>query len=232
MKSNSTGRQAPILIVGSRHRLTAVNRLLKLTLSPGHPDVLILDGRPHIGIDQVRFAKRFIAVPPLIHPRKYCLVFQAQNLTLEAQNAFLKTLEESPPYALIILVTRHQDSLLPTIRSRCILINDPSSSQPSPLPKYLQVYQDIVQADLGTKFLLAGRCSATKDKALSTLTNLLTVVRHRLLSRPSVSTLSDARRLHIGLALLDQNTNHKLVLEQVFIHLGHTPGSVAASSKA
>ena len=43
-------------------------------------------------------------------------------MTVESQNALLKTLEEPPEYAIIILVTNNKESLLPTIKSRCEII--------------------------------------------------------------------------------------------------------------
>ncbi len=43
-------------------------------------------------------------------------------MTVEAQNALLKTLEEPPNYAIIILVTNNKESLLETIKSRCDII--------------------------------------------------------------------------------------------------------------
>ncbi|MFZ4465884.1 MAG: hypothetical protein ACOYO7_02355 [Phycisphaerales bacterium] len=50
---------------------------------------------------------------------KAFIVDEAELLDADAQNAMLKTLEEPPPGTLIVLVTQHEDRLLPTIRSRC-----------------------------------------------------------------------------------------------------------------
>ena len=47
---------------------------------------------------------------------------KAEKMTVEAQNALLKTLEEPPEYAIIILVTNNKEGLLPTIRSRCEIV--------------------------------------------------------------------------------------------------------------
>jgi DNA polymerase-3 subunit delta' len=72
-----------------------------------------------IKIDQVRQAQESISLKPSEGGKKILIVDGAETLNITAQNAFLKTLEEPPGDALIILVTCMPQSLLPTIRSRC-----------------------------------------------------------------------------------------------------------------
>ena len=60
-----------------------------------------------------------LAQPPFELARRVYILDPAESLSLEAQNALLKTLEEPPAYALIILITCSLGSLLPTTRSRC-----------------------------------------------------------------------------------------------------------------
>jgi DNA polymerase-3 subunit delta' len=50
-------------------------------------------------------------------------VNEAERMTAQAQNALLKTLEEPPEYAVIILLTANVNSMLPTILSRCVVLN-------------------------------------------------------------------------------------------------------------
>lgn len=54
---------------------------------------------------------------------KIYILNEAEKLTLQAQNALLKTIEEPPAYAVILLLTSNADSLLPTISSRCVTLN-------------------------------------------------------------------------------------------------------------
>ena len=58
----------------------------------------------------------------LVKPYKIYVIDEAQKMTVEAQNALLKTLEEPPKYAIIILITNNKESLLDTIKSRCEII--------------------------------------------------------------------------------------------------------------
>lgn len=85
-----------------------------------HPDVHFLqaDGA-EIKIDQVRQAQADLALKPFEGRKKVLIVDGADGLNPSAANAFLKTLEEPPGDALIVLVTSRPASLLPTIRSRC-----------------------------------------------------------------------------------------------------------------
>ena len=48
---------------------------------------------------------------------------EGEKMTVQAQNALLKTLEEPPEYAVIIILTTNIDTLLPTILSRCVVLN-------------------------------------------------------------------------------------------------------------
>lgn len=60
-----------------------------------------------------------LSLRPVSSTRKIAIVDDADALNAESANALLKTLEEPPPYSLLILVATSNDSLLPTIRSRC-----------------------------------------------------------------------------------------------------------------
>ncbi len=74
-----------------------------------------------IKISQVRNIQLDIVIKP--HKKyKIYVIDQAEKMTTEAQNALLKTLEEPPQYAIIIIVTNNKEGILPTIKSRCELI--------------------------------------------------------------------------------------------------------------
>ena len=75
--------------------------------------------RKTIGIDQVRSLQGALTLSALRGRPKIAIVDEAQALTPEAQNAFLKTLEEPPGNTIVILVARNAGALLPTVRSRC-----------------------------------------------------------------------------------------------------------------
>lgn len=105
---------------------TFANELATLLLDANHlentPDCIRIkpDGNS-IKIAQIRNLQSDIVIKP--HKKyKIYIVDKAEKMTVEAQNALLKTLEEPPEYAIIILIANNKESLLPTIKSRCEII--------------------------------------------------------------------------------------------------------------
>lgn len=76
-----------------------------------------------IKIDAVRDVQQRLSYRAIRGGKKVCIVDGAEKVNREAQNAFLKTLEEPPPDSVIILIVSDWASLLPTILSRCQRIN-------------------------------------------------------------------------------------------------------------
>lgn len=92
----------------------------------GYPYKAVLsaeDGKA-IGIETVRGLEQFLSLKvPRSGPYNQAVIIEdAEALTLEAQNALLKTLEEPPQASLIVLSASHEQSLLPTVRSRAQVI--------------------------------------------------------------------------------------------------------------
>lgn len=87
-----------------------------------HPDlqwVERVEGKTQISVDQIRQLRADAYIRPNEARRKVYLIREAQLMTDEAQNAFLKVLEEGPAYSVFLLLTSNPRALLPTVRSRC-----------------------------------------------------------------------------------------------------------------
>ncbi len=82
-----------------------------------------------IGIDLIRGVVERASRQPYEGGRTVVLVFEAHLATVEAQNSFLKLLEEPPASVVIILVTEFPDRLLPTMTSRCFKVRFGGLSQ-------------------------------------------------------------------------------------------------------
>ncbi|HMC45187.1 MAG TPA: DNA polymerase III subunit gamma/tau, partial [Caballeronia sp.] len=82
-------------------------------------DVLEIDAASNRGIDEIRALRDAVKFAPATMRSKVYIIDEAHMLTKEGANAFLKTLEEPPPYAVFILATTAPESLPPTILSRC-----------------------------------------------------------------------------------------------------------------
>jgi len=81
-------------------------------------DVIELDAASHRGIDDIRTLRDAVKLAPARAKMKVYIIDEAHMLTLEASNAFLKTLEEPPAHTLFILATTNPEKLIDTIRSR------------------------------------------------------------------------------------------------------------------
>lgn len=79
---------------------------------------LSFDKPASIGIDKVRAISEWLALSSTTRGGRWAIIRDAESMTIEAANAFLKTLEEPPENGHIILTSSHPDYLLPTIRSR------------------------------------------------------------------------------------------------------------------
>lgn len=102
-----------------------------------HPDFLLIKNENRlISIDQIREIRRSISLLPSLSKRKVVVFEEASLLSQEAQNAFLKTLEEPPSYGVFILVSSKNLAL--TIMSRCIILNF------QPIPKEV-IFKELIK---------------------------------------------------------------------------------------
>ena len=91
-----------------------------------HPDIILVQHeKPNtIGVEDIRQKiNSDIAIKPYSGSHKVYIVNECEKMTVQAQNALLKTLEEPPAYAVILLLTTSLDALLPTILSRCVALH-------------------------------------------------------------------------------------------------------------
>jgi DNA polymerase-3 subunit gamma/tau len=82
-------------------------------------DLIEIDAASHRGIDEIRELRDGIKFFPTKSKYKVFIIDEAHQLTKEAANALLKTLEEPPDYAIFILATTEIHKMIPTIVSRC-----------------------------------------------------------------------------------------------------------------
>ena len=98
----------------------------KQSISRNNPDIIYIkreEGKKFLGVDVVR--EQIISdieIKPYSSKYKIYIVDEAEKMNQQAQNAILKTIEEPPEYAVIILLTANHNAFLQTILSRCVLI--------------------------------------------------------------------------------------------------------------
>ena len=101
-------------------------RSCKQFINGNQPDVIYVkhDKAGTIGVDDIREqVNDDILIKPYSSPYKIYIIDEAEKMTIQAQNALLKTIEEPPSYGIIILLTINADVFLQTILSRCIVVD-------------------------------------------------------------------------------------------------------------
>ena len=124
--------------------------------SGNHPDIIrVTHEKPNtISVDDIREqVNNTILIKPYQGPYKIYIIPQADMMSVQAQNALLKTIEEPPEYAVIMLLTENADTLLPTIASRCVMLKL-RNIKDTHIKKYLMETMEVpdYKADMCTAF--------------------------------------------------------------------------------
>ena len=147
-----------------------------------------------------------LSLAPLPGSRKVAIVDDADTMTEPCANSFLKTLEEPPDRAILLLIASNLDALLPTIRSRCQLVRF------SPLEatevEAMLIEQDLVQSDADAKFAsaMSGGSLTTAKQLLEPELRALRTLLYSQMIQPQFSGLSLSKQLIEGLAKISTET--------------------------
>lgn len=86
-------------------------------------NIFEMDAASNNSVDDIRSLNEQVRIPPQVGNYKVYIIDEVHMLSPAAFNAFLKTLEEPPKYAIFILATTEKHKILPTILSRCQIFN-------------------------------------------------------------------------------------------------------------
>jgi len=98
---------------------TTIARIVAENLGCAENNLVEIDTGQFTGIDTVRDIRKSAQYIPLGGGVRVFIIDEVHRMTKDAQNAFLKILEDTPPHIYFILCTTNEKSLLPTIRGRC-----------------------------------------------------------------------------------------------------------------
>jgi DNA polymerase-3 subunit delta' len=120
--------QQPVVTVSDSSHIIGLNyacgqcKTCLLNKSKNYPDHLLLSSENKtLGVDDIRRGNAFLEKTAHIGQVKTILIPKAQNMTIAAANALLKTLEEPSALSFIVLLTDDIESVLPTVISRCAI---------------------------------------------------------------------------------------------------------------
>ena len=184
-------------------------------------DTFIIETNENIGIDTIRDIKKFLQSKPYKNTHQIIFIYHADLLTPQAQNSFLKTLEEPPPNTLIFLSTSNIDKLLPTVISRCQVIKtDQTPSQENIQENnFSDIFQNLKNLNNGEKVTLANQHAYPKTKAVSLCQQAIYFFKESLHKNPNQYTVSNLKLSNQTLNRIEKNVDPRLSLEYLFLHL-------------
>ena len=196
--------------------------------SGSHADIHSIAPLPDkrdISIDQLREMQRTLSLRPYEAPRKACIIEPAERMSVNAANSLLKTLEEPPGDALIILLTVNAGMLLPTIRSRCQLIRFAPLS-----PEHVMTLLERNGMAAETASLLAPMSGGSMQRAVELDNESLTVRRDAVLSCLSQMSINRIATVFDAAETLSGNRDETLELLDLLISFYRDAVHLAAGS--
>jgi DNA polymerase III delta prime subunit len=198
-------------------RVEEIKKFLASHLPGGnlnHPDVLYFDADSKLGIEQARIIKEHFYIKPYQLEGKVVVLENASALTLEAQNGLLKTLEEAPGKAVILLGANSEQDLLPTVLSRCELIY---TTTPEVAAQNNTDYESditkLINSTLEERFEYIEKLKERDEL----LTALIVFWRQRLLNNPSKENQKFIKELMEAEKWANQNVNIRAILEYLML---------------
>lgn len=168
------------------------------------------DGKD-IGIDKAKEVAKFTHKAPMTGSKKLAIIYDAHKLTIEAQNALLKTLEEHPEYIDMVLVTRSEGGLAETVISRCKKVVLASKAKKKGSKDSLS---NILEMDTGARVTASLKLSKKDKKDIIEILHTWVEEAHEMeryeTAGTIVNTLND---------LENTNVNTRLALEVLMFKL-------------
>lgn len=168
-----------------------------------------------IGVKLVRNVTSRLSIRPIASSCHAVIIRDAQTMTPEAQNAFLKTLEEPPGEAIIFLETSMPDTLLPTILSRCQTIRIPATISDRARPCQSDELEQLLKSPVGQRVKMIDAHARTREDALSFVDQAIPVLREKLVTRQTHAKL--LRSFITARTQIMDNVTPKLALDAIFL---------------
>lgn len=146
-----------------------------------------------IGIDEIKNFQKRIFLKPIKSKTKAVILEDAHFLTIEAQNAMLKILEEPPVNTIILLTVESEESLLPTIISRCSVVaieRDEIVLSDKETGEYMLFLKSLPKLTVGERLKKAESLAKDKESSLAWLEKFIVALREKMLDEEIKSSKS------------------------------------------
>ncbi|MEO6884459.1 MAG: DNA polymerase III subunit gamma/tau [Bacteroidia bacterium] len=154
-------------------------------------NVYELDAASNNSVDDIRSLVEQVYFAPQLGKYKIYIIDEVHMLSQAAFNAFLKTLEEPPPYAIFILATTEKHKIIPTILSRCQIF-DFNRIQVDDIAKQLQHVADSehITAEADALHVIAQKADGAMRDALSMFDQLVSFAGNNLTYKAVIDNLN------------------------------------------
>lgn len=170
-------------------------------------------------IGQIRTIKRELMIGS--KDTRLFVLYDFDKATIEAQNAFLKSLEEQSTNNQFILVVKNEYSLLPTIHSRSKTIKlDKKNVEDEKINKEIETLFEEIEKKSGYGFLADKRVlSLSREEAINLIDYIMYYYRRSLLRTPSFASEILKKALSVMLLVENNNVNPQLALDNLLIFI-------------
>lgn len=211
-----------IIIAGyiseSRNNLVvqSINKLFDGASLDNNPDFIILENETSLKIDDIRKLQKNISLRPYKYQYKVIWIKDAHNLTIPAQQALLKTLEEPPADSFIFLSVDKKESLLPTILSRCQIrqIDQVAIAIGVELENISSV---ILKSSPGQKLIFADQNARTKAQASAFCESQIYYWQRELIHQKNKQIGNFIKLLYQTQSMLKVNVNPSLAIGNLLL---------------
>lgn len=191
------------------------------------PDIHVLDPleKNSIGIEEIKGFQKEMVYRPFEESIQVGIISQSQKLTTQAQNALLKTLEDTSKYSIYILCVDNERNLLPTIRSRGQVIY--SAKELNTLDSVIEnENKDILDMNLLDQFNILEKYSKEKSSSLELINDIERLFKEKLELDIKNGNM-DSSKKNMGFLKIIQNSrdkisancNRRLTLEAMMVQL-------------
>jgi DNA polymerase III gamma/tau subunit len=215
-----------ILIVGTIEktretagRLCRENKVLKF-------DIDTIQTEKTVGIGDIRNLQKKLFLKPIQSETKAVILEAFFGMTIDSQNAFLKVLEEPPVHTIIMILVTSLDFILPTILSRCSLINLDKIKKltDEEIEDNLKIISSLKNGGTSQSLLIAQNNSKDRETALQFLESLIISVHSVLDNKNTELTTKNLQKILKSLQktytiIKTTNVSPRFALENLFLNL-------------
>lgn len=211
-------------LIIAKDRNTASSHVLKLLKEKGVNsfDINLQVYEKAMGIEDVRSIQKSILLKPFRGKTKAIAIEAYENITTEAQNALLKILEEPPVNTIITISASTKELMLPTILSRCKIIELKEEEKPTTsenIMKFNGILNIILKGNIGDKLKIAQDIAKDAEETSAWLEKMSIFVKNELMrDSKNFKYLNFLKELQKTYKVIKStNVSKRVALENLFL---------------